>query len=144
MNPKNTERMHAIVETTTMMPLALQYLRWHYTQGVVDLVHIVGNFVWFFYEFFSIRLLFATLFVPFHRLNEEGPTGLDLGRMAEKLIVNMLMRLVGALMRISLILFGSMLIGLTLVVGLAFLVMWLCAPLIAVVLTVFGILRIFI
>jgi hypothetical protein len=107
-------------------------------------VHIIGNFVWFFYEFFSLRLLFSTLFVPFHRLNEEGPVGLDLGRIAEKAIVNSLMRLVGALMRIGLILFGAVLMGITLVVGCAFLIVWLCAPLVALILVVYGILRLFI
>jgi hypothetical protein len=127
-----------------MAPLATQYLRWHYTQGVVDLVHIIGNFVWFFYEFFSIRLLLSTLFVPFHRLNEEGPVGLDLGRIAEKVIVNTLMRLVGALMRIGLILFGTVLVGITLLFGFTFLIVWLCAPVIVFLLVLYGMLRIFI
>jgi predicted membrane metal-binding protein len=127
-----------------MAPLATQYLRWHYTQGVVDLVHIVGNFVWFLYEFFSIRLLFSTLFVPFHRLNEESPTGLDLGRIAEKVIVNTLMRLVGALMRISLILLGLFLICVVVVIGSFFLVVWLCAPFVVLTLVIYGVIRIFV
>jgi hypothetical protein len=127
-----------------MAPLATQYLRWHYTQGVVDFVHIVGNFVWFFYEFFSIRLLFSTLFVPFHRLNEESPTGLDLGRIAEKVIVNTLMRFVGAVMRIGLILLGLFLICVVFALGLLFLVTWLCAPLVVLLLAVYGMLRIFV
>ena len=127
-----------------MALLAVQYLRWHYTQGVIDLVHVVGNFVWFFYEFFSIRLLLSTLFVPFHRLNETGPTGLDLGRMAEKLVVNSLMRLVGALMRASLILFGGTLVILTCVLGIFFLCVWLCAPLVVLALALYGLIRIFV
>jgi hypothetical protein len=127
-----------------MAPLAVQYLRWHYTQGVIDLAHIIGNFVWFFYEFFSIRLLLSTLFVPFHRLNETGPTGLDLGRMAEKVIVNTLMRIVGALMRICLILLGVALVLLTFLAGAVSLLIWLCAPLIVLVLMLYGIVRIFV
>lgn len=127
-----------------MASLTQAYLRWHYTYGVIDFVHIIGNFVWFFYEFFSIRLLLSTFFVPFHRLSEEGPASLDFGRLAERFIVNVLMRIVGALMRTGLILFGSIFILFTCIAGLLFLIVWLCAPLIAIVLTVFGIIRIFI
>jgi len=126
------------------MPVLLfQYIRWHYTVGLVDVVHIIGNFVWFFYSFFSIPLLLKTFFVPFHRLQEEDPTGLDIGRIFEKLVVNGLMRFVGMLLRTLLILFGLLAILCTCVLGAIFLCMWLAAPLICVLLLLYGVLRLF-
>ena len=124
--------------------LLITYIRWHYTQGVVDLVHIVGNFVWFWYEFFSFRLLLRTFFVPFHRLADEGPVGLDIGKLSERIIVNTLMRVVGMVLRSGIMLFGAILIVVTVLLGIGFFVIWLCAPLVACALVLFGLLRIFI
>lgn len=112
-----------------MIPLAYYYFRWHYSMAVSDLVRIVGNFLWFFYEFFSIPLLLKTLFVPFHRLNEAPKKGFHVGAWFEAFIVTSLMRLVGALLRILLVVFGIFFLALTVVVGSAVLITWVLAPL---------------
>jgi hypothetical protein len=112
-----------------MILLAIQYVRWHYTYAVADLVGIMLNFVWFLYEFFSIPILLKTLFVPFHRLSESKHTGFDPAAWLQALTINTLMRIVGALMRLLLIAIGIVLIMLVAVVGLGFLIVWLLAPL---------------
>ena len=127
-----------------MTTLFFQYFRWHYSQGIVDMFHIIGNFLWFFYEFFSIPLLLKTYFVPFHRLNEEGPVGLDVGKIFERLMVNGLMRIVGMLLRTGIILFGVLLLVLTFLTGLVFVLIWLIAPLVALLLLLYGAIRIFV
>lgn len=113
-----------------MLLLPLYYIRWHYTQALVDLVRIVLNFVWFFNEFFSIRLLLSTLFTPFHRLEDDAKTrgGIDIATIAERILVSLLMRIVGALMRSMLIVMGIVCVALSIVGGIALLLVWICAP----------------
>ena len=117
-----------------MVSLAIHYFAWHYTQAVRDIVNIIGNFLWFFYEFFSIKLLLRTLFVPFHRLEERARSRLDVSAVAQTFLINTLMRLVGALMRLFVILIGIILIACTVVVGFSMLLLWLFAPVVVVVL----------
>jgi len=99
--------------THPMLPL--YYIRWHYTQGVLDLLNIVGNFLWFFNELFSIRMSVRTFFVPFHRLSDDArPHGaLDIGNLLERFLVNVLMRLVGALLHLTLIVLGIIFLAAT-------------------------------
>lgn len=122
------------------MLLPLYYLRWHYSHAVVDLLHIVGNFLWFFNEFFSIKLLAATLFTPFHRLEDDRKKagGLDFATMAEHILVGTIMRVVGALLRSVLIVFGIFFIVLTFILGIFFIVVWLTAPLLLTGLVISG------
>lgn len=120
------------------MRFAFYYIRWHYTQGILDLIGVIRNFVWFFYNFFSISLLLKTLFQPFERLGERYKKGFDLGSWMETFVINTLMRLVGAIMRMFLILVGIALILLTLVVGLFFLLAWIFAPLLLFFLVTYG------
>lgn len=121
-----------------MMLFAVYYIRWHYSQALFDLIGIVRNFIWFFYEFFSIPLLLQTLFSPFHRLGERYTHKLDLGKIAEAFIVNTLMRLVGFLLRTFLIVIGIFFILLTFVLGLFFFIAWVLAPLLLVFLVLYG------
>ncbi len=125
----------------SMGALTFHYFRWHYSRALLDLVGIIRNFLWFFYEFFSISLLLRTLFVPFHRLEDDRKKKnvLDFSAMAEVLLVNMLMRIVGALVRSFLIVFGTIFIVCTSVFGCFFLLVWLFAPLFFIFLVVAGI-----
>lgn len=124
-----------------MVPLAVDYLVWHYTRAVRDLLTIVGNFIWFFYNFFSLPLLLKTLFVPFHRLEEHAASGLDLGAMLEAFMVNILMRCVGAVLRIFVLLIGILFLILTFAAGCLMLVAWLASP--AIVVTLFALAFVF-
>ncbi len=122
-----------------MIPLAFYYIRWHYSMAIRDLFGIIGNFLWFFYEFFSIPLLLKTLFVPFHRLQETAHKGFKPSAWAEAFIVTTLMRFVGALMRIMLITIGICFIVTTFIVGTAVMVTWLLAPLMLLFLVISGV-----
>jgi len=120
------------------MRFALYYIRWHYSQGIVDLIGVVRNFIWFFYTFFSIPLLLKTLFQPFERLGERYSKGFDIGAWAQVFVVNSLMRAVGVLLRLFLIFMGIIFIISTVVIGLLFLVAWILAPLLLFFLVTYG------
>jgi hypothetical protein len=119
-----------------MIPLALYYIRWHYSYALSDIIGIIRNFLWFFYEFFSIPLLLKTLFVPFHRLSETAHKGFDPSAWAEAFMVTTMMRVVGAFLRILLIGMGVLFLVLTLLGGMFILAVWVFAP--AMLIFLFG------
>lgn len=126
-----------------MVALGFLYLRWHYTRALGDLAMIAGNFLWFVYEFFSIPLLLRTLVVPFRRITETPQRTLDISAWFAAKIVNTLMRLVGAVVRLWVIALGCIsLCGVTLLSGIAF-CLWLAAPLLLLALACAGIALVF-
>lgn len=122
-----------------MASLTVHYLYWHYTRGVRDLINIVRNFIWFFWEFFSIRLLLQTFFVPFNRLEERAPSGLHLDAMAQAMLINLLMRFVGMFVRLFVMTIGIVFLAATLAAGVVFLAVWLASPLMCVALIILGV-----
>ncbi len=121
------------------MNLALYYIKWHYSRAIFDLIGIIRNFLWFFYNFFSIRLLLKTFFKPFRRLGENYNKGLDLQAMAESFIINTLMRFVGMLLRLTLITIGILCMLFTVLFGIFFLTAWILSPVLVLFLILFGI-----
>ena len=121
------------------MLFALHYLKWHYTKAIVDYYRIVFNFIWFFYNLFSIKLSLQTLFSPFHRLSETYEGGVHFEKFFEAVIVNSLMRLVGFLLRTFLITIGLAFIIASIILGAFFFIVWVLAPLLILFLFLFGI-----
>jgi hypothetical protein len=120
------------------MRFFIEYTLWHYSKAVKEYIHIVFNFVWFFYTFFSIPILLKSFFAPFKRLKEDYGGGFNPQKWLEAFVITTLMRIVGMLMRSILIIFGVFFIILTVIVGLFFLVVWLLAPLFVCFLFVYG------
>jgi ABC-type multidrug transport system fused ATPase/permease subunit len=105
------------------------YLLWHYTRAIKDFFKVSGNFIWFFYHFFSIPVLFGTLVTPFRRMEEKYKKELNIEAFFEALIVNIIMRIIGALSRATVILVGIIAILLTIVSSVALFIVWLLLPL---------------
>ncbi len=81
------------------------YFAWHYGRGLRDFKKNWFSLVSFTYRFFSIPTLFRTLFVPWRRLTEEvrhtdGETFLM------SVVTNLLMRIVGFVIRTFVIFLG--------------------------------------
>lgn len=112
-----------------MLLLAWYYTRWHYVTAIGDMAQVVRNIEWFLWEFFSISLLLRSFFVPFHRLEEHVAHSFDLSRWFEAITVNVLMRLVGMLSRLTLVVTGGVAMCGTACAAAVFLVIWLLAPL---------------
>ncbi len=119
------------------------YLAWHYAEAPKDIARITGNYVWFFFNMFSVGLLLRTLFAPFKRIQEERRPGFDPGEFFSRIIVNLMTRLVGAVVRTLLIAVGCLLMALTFVAGAAVLVIWLFLPFLIVFLFSFGVWELF-
>lgn len=124
--------------------LATRYLIWHYTEALVDWWRIVGNFVWFFFHMFSIGLLLRTLFSPFKRMREERKKGsLAFEDWGGAIIINLLMRLIGSLVRTIIIIAGIIFIIFTILIGAAAFLLWLILPALVIFLIVFGLGQLF-
>jgi hypothetical protein len=114
------------------------YILWHYSGAIADIVRIWRNYLWFFYHFFSIPVLFKTLFSPWRRLQEEYKGGFDIENFFATKVVNTMMRLVGAFVRLAFIIVGIVVISIVFLGGLLFLAIWLALPLIALGLLIIG------
>lgn len=83
-------------------------------------------------DFFSIALLFKTLFNPFRQISAgrvDGPIGVKWHAFLDRLIS----RCIGAIVRLFMILFGLVSIAMTTIVGLVSLVMWALIPLLPII-----------
>ncbi len=103
---------------------------WHYGEALKDIVRVWTNLLWFLYNYFSLPLLSRTLFVPWRRIHEErSKKGFSVEDIAEKVVTNTIMRLVGALVRFSIIVMGTVVIFIFFWAGLLFYIVWIFMPL---------------
>lgn len=115
------------------------YLTWHYTKAFADIFVVWGNFLWFVLHFFSVPVLFRTLFSPWRRLHEVYQKGFDPGAFFGTLIVNLIMRVVGVAIRIAFIIIGLVFFLFVLVTGILFFLFWIIAPLALFIMVTTGI-----
>jgi hypothetical protein len=126
------------VPRAKLISLFEHYLTWHYGQAYRDIYNVWVNFIWFCFNFFAISDLFKTLLEPWKRMGEEYPKGLDLAKIAQTLIVNLLMRAVGITVRLLVIGIGLTFASLVFFIGLIVLLLWTVMPIVFVALIVIG------
>ena len=115
------------------------YIAWHYSQALYDLLGIWRNFFIFIYKFFSIKDLFLTLFSPWQRMQEGLRKGFGLEELFATLVVNTIMRLVGAVVRSVVIILGIIALLVCLGTGLLVFLAWLLLPFLVLYLPIQGI-----
>jgi len=86
--------------------ILFQYLTWHYVDQVRGILLAWKNFLRFNLNYFSISLLFKTLFFPWRRYQWSYGRGFDIGRFFQVLFSNLTSRVIGATIRFFLILIG--------------------------------------
>ncbi|MBI3632913.1 MAG: hypothetical protein HY226_01325 [Candidatus Vogelbacteria bacterium] len=106
------------------------YFIWHYTVAVKNIFFMWFDFEWFAWNYFSIKQLTRTLFVPWKRLGENTKDYFDLGAVLTAVVVTTLMRLLGALIRLSTIIFGLFLMVLLIPLCVLALIAWILMPVI--------------
>ena len=115
------------------------YLRWHYSTAFLDIFRIDGDIFWFLWHFFSVPDTFRTFFSPWQRMSEQYQKGLDIEEFASTFITNILMRIVGVIMRTILLLFALIGFFATFIVLFVGFFVWLLMPFILIFLAFFGI-----
>lgn len=110
------------------------FLLWYYTRGFLGLLTIVGNFLWFVWEFFSVRELVATLFFPWHRdVAHKYWQGFDPGKLLWLFAENIISRLIGAMVRLVTIALGVIVWGVAFVFGALAMMCWIFLPILFVI-----------
>ena len=106
-----------------------EYFIWHYGYALKDILELAQNFSWFFYHFFSLPLLAKTIFSPIWRLSERYKRGFDPQALFETLVVNLISRLVGFILRTILLLAGLLVELFLLLALIPALALWIFLPL---------------
>lgn len=110
------------------MLLVSELLRWWYGDGWRHRVRLVVTRLEGTIDYFSIDLLVKTLFSPFRQISAgkvDGPLGVQLRAVVDKLFS----RIIGALVRVTILLIGGVVIMLQALVGIGVLILWGLVPL---------------
>ena len=120
-----------------------RYSLWHYTEALRDFFNAWRNLIWFVFYFFSTSVLLRTLFSPWKKIHETYLKNLDLEELMGSLIVNTLMRVVGAAFKSFIILLSLVAFAFVLTAGSAALLVWLLFPLLVPALVAASLLMVF-
>lgn len=126
-----------------LLSVFLHYLVWHYGIGIVEMLVNFKNFLNFVFNFFSIGILFRTLFSPFQRLKEEYKGGLNVSAFLENFVANLIMRFVGFFVRTYIIVFGIIALIITFLIQTIFFLLWILAPFFLIFLFFYSLVLIF-
>lgn len=117
--------------------------RWHFFEQPKLFLKIIKNLAFFGIDYFSLPLLLKTLFAPWRRYTWTYPKGLDIGKIFETFISNLISRIIGMVMRLFLIFFGIIFEIVVLFGGGIFVFCWFFSPLIIIFLIFYAISFIF-
>jgi hypothetical protein len=116
--------------------LFFEYTRWHYSRALISYVRILKNFWWFTVAYFSMPLLFKTLFVPYKRMTEIPER--TISSWLEAQVINTLSRLVGLCVRVFLLGVGFLALCFLTIGGIGGYAVWLIAPILSTLLATYG------
>lgn len=128
-----------------MMALAIirDYLVWHYSVAYIDYFSVWRNFLWAVNHAFSVPEVILHLFSPFKRLQEKKVNVLaNPQEFFANLFVNIMMRIVGTMIRAALLSISAIAFTAVLLLGFAGIFFWTLAPVIVVHLMTQGLLLI--
>ncbi len=117
-----------------------EYFLWHYTAALRSTLNIATNFLWFTYHFFSMPILWQTLFAPWQVSRAKERIYATKPNRGFEIVKEASLQIFGAVIRMFTLVFGvTMCVGVGLA-GVVMLVIWFCLPLIVAAL-IFGGLR---
>lgn len=119
------------------------YLIWHYGRAFLEIAHVWSNLFWFTYHFFSIPQLLRSYFSPWKRMTEERGATFNFEDLAGFVVINLISRFIGMLLRTVIIVMGSIAL---LCVSIGFVVtyvFWVFAPALLLACFYYGIVLLF-
>lgn len=119
------------------------YISWHYTKGVIGLISLCKDFAGFIWNFFSVQLLLKTLITPFKRLDVKARNKFNLADFFSALVTNIIMRVVGMVLRTFFIVSGLFVLILFMILFGMFFIIWFLLPFILLAMLVGGIIAMF-
>ena len=128
------------MQTSKGKNIFFDWISWQFYEVPKFLFQVWNNYFLFATNLFSVPLLLKTFFAPWRRNNWRYPKGFDVVEFFNTLISNTFSRLLGALMRVVLIITGILFQIFVALAGLVIFVGWLILPFAVI----FGILFFFI
>lgn len=104
------------------------YIWWHYSASLAGYVRVSRNFWWYLFHIFSLSQLTATLFAPYKRMTEHPDGHFSFEGFFERTILNFFSRLVGAIIRLFILIIGTATILIYTFMSLAGFALWLGTP----------------
>ncbi len=120
------------MEDTKEQNIFIVWLEWQFYEMPKFLLHVWNNYMMFATNFFSFKLLLKTFFSPWRRYKWSYPKSFDIVEFFNALISNTFSRILGAFMRIILIVVGALFQALVALAGLIIFVCWFLVPIIII------------
>jgi hypothetical protein len=108
------------------------WFSWYFYEMLKFLLEIWKNYIFFALNYFSLADLLKSIFAPWRRYKWNYPRGFDLGEFFSTLISNLFSRILGALMRVILIIIGILFQVFVIFAGLIIFLLWLLIPFVAI------------
>lgn len=118
-------------------PIIISWFRWHFFEMPAVLLSVWKNYLVFCADYFSIPLLLKTLFAPWHKTAGRYSKQFIISEWAGNIIFNIFSRVLGAAVRLGLILVGLMAQMLVVAAGIISLASWVLLPFIVAALIFF-------
>ncbi|MEI7891238.1 MAG: AAA family ATPase [bacterium] len=104
-------------------------IHWYYNEALHELLGIWKNFLFFFWEFFSIKEMLVTILAPWRRdVSVSHSRGFHPLKTLSVLFENIVSRLLGCVVRLCVVSFGFIVEAFVLTFGLLLSFFWLVAP----------------
>ena len=120
------------MESNSNQNIFVVWLFWHFYEMPKFLLDVWKNYILFALNFFSLPLLLKSLFAPWRKYKWNYPKGIDIGEFFSTLISNIFSRILGAIMRIVLIIVGIVFQILVVFAGLIIFLLWTLMPFIII------------
>lgn len=108
--------------------LFVDFISWWYIDGFKAFLRRLGLRLARVVDFFSVGLLIKTLFTPFRLIDSYSSGGESLDAKVRAGIDKIIARLIGGLIRSTVLIFAVIVIFTTVVIDLVKMMLWLCAP----------------
>ena len=102
-----------------------EYLFWHFVKVPKDILMAFRNFLLFNFNYFSVFFLLKTLFAPWRKYKESYGRGFDIKRYFETFVFNLASRILGAIVRLIIILIGLIFEVFIFAMGIVALLAWI-------------------
>ncbi len=112
--------------------IILMWLYWHFLEMPKNILQAWRNFLLFNLNYFSVPLLFKTFFSPWHGYRWSYGRGFDIGRYAGVFASNLISSILGAILRIFLIVIGLTIEIFIIIAGAVIFLIWLLLPFILI------------
>jgi hypothetical protein len=135
--------VHVILFDMLFISIVHHYLLWHYTSAFKEILHVYKNFMWFVVHYFSLPQLLRSYISPWKRMTEDRGQTLSFEDLAGFVIINLISRIIGMILRTMIIVSGTLALVLLTAGLILTYCFWLFAPALLLVFIYYGLVLIF-